>query len=268
MDPVLPEESRDAGLRPAWPVASTIPPVSQDRPQVWCLTLDRPREEMELFGEWLSPGERERAERLASDLLRRRFVARRGLARVLLAGALGRGPEELRFRFGAEGKPELEEAEGSSFSLSHSGPLALLALTRGGRVGVDVEALRPRKDLEGVARRTFSPSEVDVLLLRPHPLRLEAFYGIWTRKEALAKGLGMGIASSFQRFSVPLTATGERAPAYLELPGEEVQGWALEGLDPAPGYLGALALEGYEGGTSTLLSVPASGLPEPAPGGS
>ena len=249
-------------MRPAWPPSTSVPFDGEDALQVWCALLDRTDEELNLFSTWLSGEERDRVERAASEVLRRRFIARRGLARLLVGRALEREPGALRFRFGAEGKPELEGGGRLALSLSHSGPLALLALSLDRRVGVDVEAVGPRRNVEGVIRRAFSPEEAGALLNWPRDHRLEAFYRVWTRKEALAKGMGMGIASSFQRFSVTPGASGGSSVQAMDIPGESARAWTLVDLEPAPGFLGALAVEHGADLLPTLRSFPAPGDPE------
>ncbi len=70
---------------------------------------------------------------------------------------------------GVNGKPRVRGAEEVRFNLSHSGELALIAITAGLDVGVDVE--------------------------RTDPKRTPAFYRSWVRREARAKCTGAGILS-------------------------------------------------------------------------
>ena len=125
-----------------------------------------------------------------------------------------------------------------------------------------MEKTRPRKGLEEMARRTFSPKETEALLALPEAARTEAFYRGWTRKEALAKALGMGIASSFQRFSVSLGPVEETPLVHMDLPEESADAWALLDLGPALGYCGALAVEDAKKLAPTLWSLPLSAGPE------
>lgn len=243
-------------IRQLWPEATTVPPLGERDVQVWCAVLDRPDHETRIFTDWLSPEEKARATGAATDLLRRRFIARRGLVRGLMGQAVGRSPRDVVFQVGEEGKPSVENAAGLSFAVSHSGPMALVAMARGHRLGVDIECRRPRKDLEGLARRTFCPNETEALLALPPDTRMEAFYRVWTRKEALAKAVGMGIASSFHRFSVSLgPAEGSRV-LHMDLPGESADAWVLLDLEPVPGYSGTLAVENARDLVPTLWSLP------------
>ncbi|WP_445669178.1 4'-phosphopantetheinyl transferase family protein [Lysinibacillus sp. FSL R7-0073] len=67
------------------------------------------------------------------------------------------------------------------FNLSHSGDWIVLALTTNGRVGIDVEEIKPvNKDIMHYA---LSNQEFQMALHQP----LHVFYELWTLKEALFK---------------------------------------------------------------------------------
>jgi hypothetical protein len=107
--------------------------------------------------------------------------------------ARGRG---IDLRADTIGKPRLAEApERLSFNLSHSGELALVAIAPGGvEVGIDVERLRPRRDLVRLAAR-WLPAEDAAAVAAADEAELETvFYAAWTRHEARVKCVGTGIA--------------------------------------------------------------------------
>jgi 4'-phosphopantetheinyl transferase len=119
----------------------------------------------------------------------------------LLAAALGRAPGELEISrrcrhcgHPSHGRPVL--AGGPSFSVSHSGGLALVALAPADvLVGVDVEQVRRRANLDKLAARVLSPEELAQWRATPPAERLVAFLRQWTAKEAYLKALGLGIAT-------------------------------------------------------------------------
>lgn len=130
----------------------------------------------------------------------RRAGARRALAAILaeyLGGAAGTaGRTEVELRVDEDGKPRLAVApERLSFNLSHSGDLALVAIAPGGvEVGVDLERLRPRRDLLRLAERRLPPADATaVAAASPGPEREAAFYAAWTRHEARVKCVGRGL---------------------------------------------------------------------------
>jgi 4'-phosphopantetheinyl transferase len=128
------------------------------------------------------------------------------------------------------------------FNLAHSGELALLALTRAGEVGVDVERIRPMPDALELAARFFSPREVAALQTVPPDDANAAFFRLWTRKEAWLKATGEGIAESLAR--VEVTCRAEEACRVVAIGGDAAAAaeWSLHSLEPAAGCLGALAI--------------------------
>jgi 4'-phosphopantetheinyl transferase len=179
----------------------------------------------------LSAEERERAERTRSAAAREAFVACRAALRRILGAASGQRPEAIRLMVTREGKPDFEERPGGlHFNVSHSGMTGLVALRRGGPVGVDVEVVREVADPAGVARRFFQQEEVAALEKLGYCSR--AFLGVWTRKEAVVKALGSGLAGVLGRFAVGCDPD-DAAPAVVwqgEPPGRlEIRTLALAG---------------------------------------
>lgn len=118
--------------------------------------------------------ERARGARILRPEARRRRLASRWALRAVLGRYLETEPAEVELRLGPRGKPALA-GEGASlrFNLSHSGGLALIALAWEREVGIDVERIDRRRE-----RRR--PAE---------------FYTEWTRREAVAKCLGVGLGA-------------------------------------------------------------------------
>jgi 4'-phosphopantetheinyl transferase len=91
------------------------------------------------------------------------------------------------------------DAEAHTYSLSHSaGHAALLLAPTGMRVGVDLEALRPR-DVLRLARFTFHEREVAALEGAAESERDEMFYTLWTLKEALGKALQLNLLDALRQ---------------------------------------------------------------------
>ena len=231
----------------SWPSAPVVPlGLRSDAVHVWCAALDQPAWRVRGLVGILAPDERERAERFHFERLRRRFVVGRGVLRIILAGYLGMAPEAVRFAYRPRGKPHLADADDGAlrFNVAHSGRLALYAVTRGRELGVDLEEVRPLEDAEPIAARYFSVGEAAALRALPPAERLAGFFRCWTRKEAYIKARGEGLAIPLHEFDVsvapdePARLLGSRWE-----PGDADR-WTLVGLSPAPGYAGALAVEG------------------------
>jgi 4'-phosphopantetheinyl transferase len=128
-----------------------------------------------------------------------------GRLRQLLGGALGLGPRTLEFTSGNGGKPALAgtaAGAGLRFNLSHSGGLGLVGWSWGRDIGVDVEVWRTMRDEAALVRRYFSDNEVAAWEALPADMRHEAFFNLWTRKEAYVKALGLGLGLALDSFDV------------------------------------------------------------------
>jgi 4'-phosphopantetheinyl transferase len=194
----------------------------------------------------LSEDERMRASRFHFEADRGRFVASHAALRRILASYLGAAPASLTFGAGTHGKPFLDApAPGRSlrFSLSHSADLALVAVSLGREVGVDVERVRPRADLEGFAARYFSPRERDALARVPPGDRLRAFLEIWTLKEAYLKACGDGLVRALDAFDVTVGDARSGLLAVRDRPGDAAR-WVLRQVEIGEDYVAALAVEG------------------------
>jgi 4'-phosphopantetheinyl transferase len=148
-----------------------------------------------------------------------RAASRRGLRRVL-GHYLDEDPAAIELRIGEHGKPALADPSATlRFNLIHSGGLALFAVVHGHEVGVDVERIRPRRNLLALAERALDSEGAATVRAAPPGERPAAFHRAWARREAVAKCHG----------------TGLRAP----LPATPV---AVSGLDAGPGFAAALAV--------------------------
>jgi phosphopantetheinyl transferase len=123
-----------------------------------------------------------------------RARARAALA-AILADYLG-GAAEAAVSAAGNGKPRLVvEPNRLSFNLSHSGELALVAIAPGGvEVGVDIERLRPRRDLVRLAERWLPDADRAAVAAAGEAEREQVFYAAWTNHEARVKCTGAGLS--------------------------------------------------------------------------
>jgi 4'-phosphopantetheinyl transferase len=228
-----------------------VPPefLGQAEMHLWVVPLTVSAEKSSYFKSILSLDEQERAGGFRKIGDAQRYIAARGSLRSLLGAYLTIEPDRLQFAYDAFGKPRLageKPLTSMKFSVSHSEDLALLGFARGHKNGVDVEHIRPDIDVEDLAARYFSPSEFQKLRALPADQKREAFYCGWTRKEAYLKGRGEGLSFPLNRVEVSLTP-GEPA-MILKASGDRgvSRRWIVQHLSPAPGYIGAAAVEGRD----------------------
>ena len=223
--------------------------LGADDVHVWRIALAQPQRKVSRLLSILSADERERAARFHFPQDRDNFIVARGALRSILAGYLGVAPAALRFQYSSYGKPSLAPeftSQGLNFNLSHSHELALLGLTSGREIGVDVERHRADVTDEPLAERFFSAREVAVLRALPPEQQTEAFFNCWTRKEAYIKARGEGLSFPLARFDVSLAP--EEPAALLRTRGEprEAARWSMLNLSPGAGYAGAVIAEGRD----------------------
>ena len=194
------------------------------------LKPDTQREETALA--WLDAVELERSARYVPDP-RRRFILCRAALRALLCRDLGCRNGQLSFRESDYGKPfALVDGQPAaiSFNLSHSGDYGLIALGRDVRLGIDVEAIVPRRHLESLIEAVMGPDERAELSTMPGQARLRQFFRLWTCKEALIKALGTGFSTNISGFQVPPNIRrGERSGAF-NFPHLPAVTWWLEDI--------------------------------------
>ena len=230
-----------------WIFPPKDPRLFEDEVHVWCASLDLPSSDVSSLGEFLDSGELERAAFFHFKADRDRYIARHGLLRAILGRYLDLVPERLRFVCNAFGKPTLAPGfaqDEMRFNLSCSNGLALFAFARGREIGVDVERVRADVEIDEIARRFFSSAEYIALNVLPPKKAIRAFYNCWTRKEAYIKARGEGLLMPLDQFTVSMMP--DEPPRLLDAPNDskEVERWALCHLEPAPGYIAALAVEG------------------------
>ncbi len=201
------------------------------------LRLDPPR--LDRCAGLLDPEETARADRFLRDEDRTRFIASHAALRLVLARTLATGAATLGFHRDAKGRPFLAGNGGDlDFNLSHSGDCALIGLVRGARIGVDVEVRRPLPDALRIARAHFAPDEAQALAALPSSACEEAFFALWTRKEAVVKASGTGLSRSLAAFSV----TVPPSPPRLHRPAPECHAWTLEAIEACPGHAATAAV--------------------------
>jgi 4'-phosphopantetheinyl transferase len=200
----------------------------------------------------LSADEQARAARFIRARERRRFARCRAALREILGRLLDEPPGSLQFRAAAQGKPELDSAGFANerlagrcdlrFNVSHSSELALIAVCRGRELGVDLERVRTIGEADRIVASFFSPAEQIEFAAIADDAKSLAFLRGWTRKEAILKGLGIGLAGLAARYETRF-ATSELTPEFLPtVPSPRVGEWHLWEAAPRAGFVAALAV--------------------------
>jgi len=196
-------------------------------------------DEAAAWAEFLTVGERERAEGMTDDILRARFMVSRGLRRKMLAEVMGRAAGELEFVEEEGSKPRLVDGDGWDFNVSHAGDYVAVAVSRGA-VGIDVEKLRPVREMTALVRRYFHADEVEAWEELEEGQKEEGFFVLWSAREAAMKCCGLGLARGLAVTRVDPVVLSE-ASATATVGAETVE---LERFEAPKGYVMVVGKKG------------------------
>ena len=179
--------------------------------------------------EMLRTSELDATEQAAYAKQGERYLLIRTLLKRELARLCGMAAGEIRFTYTENGKPEFAA---QPFNISHSGGLLCMAFHHRA-VGVDVERVRERAQIEGLARRIMCTAQREAWEKRGRGV--EEFFACWCAAEALTKHCGGTLWQAQQR-------------PFLWQPGGRIETLyegapKVELFAPAAGYQGAVAYD-------------------------
>jgi len=217
---------------------------------IWFTPLLSDNVPVDRFQNCLSQDEVLRVSRLCTFSAKIRFAASRTFLRRILANYLKIQPAKVELRYDALGKPSLSETyqkSGICFNLSHSHGMALLGIAREKAVGVDIEKVRTVPYIDKIASRHFSPGEYTFFQGSPESKKMDVFFTLWTRKEALLKALGKGL--TFPMHSIEVLRTPYESAHFFNGSGnmDHISEWHIEDIEICMEYRAALAVEGNYG---------------------
>ena len=170
---------------------------------VWYVPLTCTVSAERRLSDFLDPVEAARATRFASHDDRRRYVVSHGVLRLILSAFTRCDPRAIHIATTAGGKPYVV-GTGPDFSLSHCGDVALVAATRGGPTGVDVERVRSDLELDTFARPLLAAPDIARIEARAPEDRSREWFQAWARLEAVAKASGNGLEDSVGNIGGPV----------------------------------------------------------------
>ncbi|MGH8879407.1 MAG: 4'-phosphopantetheinyl transferase family protein [Stackebrandtia sp.] len=210
--------------------------VSEECLVYWAAPADARPRHRDLF----TDDELERADAYRRPVDRDRFIVGCALSRIALGELLRLPPAAVPLlRDCADcgrphGRPRLGD-EAAHLSVSHSGDHVVVAVTRAGPVGVDVE--KHAESPLDVATTVLAPGELADW--RRGPERVRGFFGYWTRKEAVLKATGDGLRARMTGVRVSAPGAPARLLSFDDRPGLRL--W-LADLEAGPEHSAALAV--------------------------
>jgi len=226
-------------MRMTFPEFNDAPGLpADDEIHLWVVSLDSTDDSC------LTPDELDRAGRFKMERIRRQFIASRCQLRQILGRYLPMPPREIPIHREPSGKPYLDPALGSPlhFNVTHSEMLGLYAVTRRGRIGVDIERWREIPNAHSLIERFFTQRERDLFQSLPESERQAAFFRIWTRKEAALKAIGRGVQSLDQ---CDVTFCPGEPEQVLRMGDDHAAAgkWFLRSWHPTEDFVAAVAVE-------------------------
>lgn len=173
---------------------------------IW--TIESPTQEIDTgkLISALSDIEKTRAASFHRQRDRHRFICFHYALRSILATYFA-SDSEVSIVHGKYGKPLLAALphEGELwFNLSHSSDRGMLAISRAGEIGADIEYIDPKVQIEQLAQQIMSPAQLAQFSRYPPDSQRDVLFECWVRKEAYLKALGVGLEISPRDVEVPI----------------------------------------------------------------
>ncbi len=166
--------------------------------ELYYMNTDALPAETQALAAFLSPARREKIARARRDVDKRLLLAA-GLTLDFALRAHGLCEKDAAIALGEYGKPRLADRDDLHFSLSHSGSVALCAISDN-ELGADVEA--PRAIRDALLRRVCTEEEYAALSACAPEEKETLFLRLWTAKESFLKYLGTGLTRDARSFFV------------------------------------------------------------------
>ncbi|MCW9012433.1 MAG: 4'-phosphopantetheinyl transferase superfamily protein [Gammaproteobacteria bacterium] len=191
----------------AWHTSNENLSLDDNTIHIWLNYLNIHQARLKHLYPYLSEEEKERSEKFKFFKHRKRFIASHGFMRSVLSTYFHKSAGELKFCYSERGKPELlltADEPDIRFNLSHSNNLAILAVCKNHPIGIDIEYMGRKNEWAKLIRRFFTPTEQAGIFSLPEKQQKNAFFQVWTRKEAHMKVTGQGLHLAPGQFSVSI----------------------------------------------------------------
>lgn len=214
---------------------------------LWGIELDGSSRCLERCRLWLDEVEQQRAARFLREGDRSRYVLAHGGLRAVLSWYLGIDPGRIMLNRSSEGKPLLKQEIGDHrmirFNMSHAHGRALIAVSMGQEIGVDLERIRSDVEVAKLSERYFSPSEHRMIMLATPVQRPARFFRYWVAKEAVLKAQGVGL-QALSECEVLLEEDGVGGKILVPVGSRIHSDWTIRLLSCGEGWEGAVAARG------------------------
>lgn len=194
---------------------------------------------------FLNEDEVQRAERFHQKLDTDRFIIYRSILKFILAAYTKQNVKEIILDYDFNKKPYLASHPELHFNISHSENYAVIAISTQ-KVGIDIEYISEEFCFDAILPDIFEYKEISAIQNAVN--KKEAFYTLWTRKEAFVKALGKGIDEDFK--DIPCLEGQHCIDSRLI---NNTANWQVCTFDINDCYIGAVAFEGVSKLSKNLM---------------
>ena len=213
---------------------------------VWQIDLNEFDQHINLLWEMLSTDEQEQAMRYRFGSDKRNYVVTYGTLRLLLARYLKCEPTALRYEWNGSqldavtcGPLNVENRHVIRCTLSYTGSIALIAVTRSQTVGVDIKKVEAIPEQAAIIGSYFSQREQMMFSQMPAQRTNRMFYSLLALKSAICK-------AEYDVYSTPLsevdiTVNGSISSDAFEAPMRNGN-WLIQSLNLNTAHAAAVAV--------------------------
>lgn len=196
---------------------------------------------LEKYIEALSTDEKSRFTELKSTRHQQQFVITRASLRFIIAQYKSTTINDIPFSRSEFGKPLLNFPDCSlNYNLSHSSDKIVIAFTKIGDIGVDIEFMKNSRDMTKIAKHYFHEQE-QIFINKSENQRY--LYRLWTLKEAYTKATGDGLKKSFNKFYFEFNKPESPGIVLPQGDAESPQNWLFQHWFLQPNFSLAVALK-------------------------
>ncbi len=214
---------------------------------IWLAVPDRITDSglLQDYRDLLSPGERDRLQRLRFERHRRERLIGTALVRTTLSRYADVKAGDWVFERNEHGRPGLVPGQCElplQFNLSHTTSLVACAVTLGREIGVDVEDIERPRTTMAIADNYFAPPEVRALRALSAGEQRQRFFEYWTLKESYIKARGMGLALPLRKFFFELEPDRPIRISFESSLDDDPGSWQFALFRPKPHHVMALGI--------------------------
>jgi 4'-phosphopantetheinyl transferase len=224
--------------------SASPPPLVANQLHLMVTSVDELAENLERTAAVIDSEERARADRFINTAHGDNYRLVRGTLRLCLAEYTGMPAEAIRFIANQYGKPEIapeQNQQALQFNISHSHRMTAFLFSLRKSVGVDIEFIKPLKNMSGLAQHVCSPEELEEFNTLEKAQQQDSFFRLWTRKEAFIKAKGQGLSMGLR--SIHIGFDTSNSTHLIQYKGDRLDNWLVKDLACDANYKLAAAIE-------------------------